>query len=190
MKNIKKGHYGYLQARRTKMAVFTFGLLAVVLITYFGALAYFKTNQNWFTIIAALICLPTAKFAVDLIMLFRAKGCSQKAAREIKSHVGDLPGAYDMYMTSYSKNFAISHAVVGAGCVACLTEDPACDTAEGEKHIRKMIQGNGFHGYTVKIFSSLDHYLVRLDQLNDLLVDDEKQAKAPEILELLGQISL
>lgn len=185
---VTKGIYGYLSARRRQTIVLVIVLLIIVFGMYFGAYAYFGTNQNWFTIFAALICLPTAKIAVSMIMYLKASGCSSAAHEEIEQHLSDLPSAYELYMTTDKQNYALSHVTVGAGSVIALTEDPKCDTGSCQIHIRSMMQGNGYHGYTVKVFGSLNSYITRLDQLTELGAD--KDSKDDEVLQLLAQISL
>ena len=132
----KKGTYGYIKRGRIIYAAVTFGLLAAVLGMYFGALRYFGTNKNVFTILAALSCIGVGKFAVDLVMFCRAKCCSESARDAIELHIGELAGAYDLFMTSYDKNFAISHAVCAGRSVCALTEDTGCDVKSGEKDQR------------------------------------------------------
>ncbi len=185
----KKGTYGYIKRGRKIFAIVTFGLLAAVLGMYFGALRYFGTNKNAFTILAALSCIGVGKFAVDLIMFCRAKCCSESARDAIELHIGELAGAYDLFMTSYDKNFAISHAVCAGRSVCALTEDPECDIKSGELHIRTMLENDGFKGYTVKIFKNQDNYTQRLDDLNRL--EDSKERKSIQgVLDLLKSISL
>lgn len=189
MMGITKGSYGYIRAKRRQLTVIVVLMLALVLVIYFGAMAWLGTNQNWFTILAALICLPTAKMGVSLIMFLRATGCSDEAHEAIKAHASNMPNAaYDLYMTNDREEYAISHATVAGGSVIALTENARCDTNHGQTHIRRMMQGNGYHGYTVKIFSSLDNYLLRLEQLADL--DPDEGSKDAEVLQLLKQISL
>ena len=95
----------------------------------------------------------------------------------------------DLFMTSYDRNFAISHAVCAGKSVCALTEDEKCDTRSGEMHIRTMLENDGFKGYTVKIFKNLDNYTERLDDLNRL--DDSKEKKSVEgVMNLLKSISL
>ena len=185
----RKGTYGYIKRGRILFGTVTFCLLAAVLAMYFGAQWYFKTNKNVFTILAALSCIGVGKFAVDFIMFCRAGGCSESAREAIELHKGKLPGAYDLFMTSYDKNFAISHAVCAGKCVCALTEDEKCDTRSGEMHIRTMLENDGFKGYTVKIFKNLDNYTERLDDLNRL--DDSKEKKSVAgVINLLKSISL
>ena len=185
----RKGTYGYIKRGRMVYGTVTFVLLAAVLATYFGAQWYFKTNKNVFTILAALNCIGVGKFAVDLVMFCRAGGCSESARDAIELHKGKLAGAYDLFMTSYDKNYAISHAVCAGKSVCALTEDEKCDVKSGEMHIRKMLENDGFKGYTVKIFKNLDNYTERLDGLNRL--PDSKEKKSAEgAMNLLKSISL
>lgn len=189
MRRITKGAYGYIESKRKQLIVIVVLMLAVVLGVYFGAMAWLGTNQNWFTILAALICLPTAQFAVKLIMFLKASGCSTKAREEIEPAAQGLEtSAYDLYMTTDKENYAISHVTIAGGSVIALTEDAKCNVNNAQAHIRRMMQGNGYHGYTVKVFSSLDNYLTRLDQLQEL--DAEENPKDAEVLQLLKQISL
>lgn len=185
----KKGTYGYLRTRRHFMIFLTIALLAVVFAMYFGARAYFGTNKNVFTILAALCCIGVGKSAVDMIMFLRAKGCSENAHRAIEMHIGKLAGSYDIYLTSYEKNFPLSHVTTAGKSVCALTESSKCDTRAGELHIRTMMENGGFHGYTVKIFRSLDKYLERLDEMNRL--DEHRERRSiEEVMRLFHSISL
>ena len=185
----RKGTYGYIRKRRKLMAFLSVLLLAAVLGMYFGAQWYFKTNKNVFTIIAALMCIGVGKCVVDLVMFCRAGYCSQKAHGDHFFTSGKLTGRYDLFMTSYDKNFSISHVVCAGKSVCAFTEDSKCDAKAGEMHIRTMLENDGFKGYTVKIFRSLDNYTQRLDELN--LLDDSKETKSVQgVMDLLESISL
>lgn len=185
---MKKGNFGYIASRRKVKLVLCALLLAIVLIMYFGARAYFHTNRNLFTIFAALCCLPLGKQIVSAIMFFRARGCSESAHRIIEEHAGSLNAAYDLYLTSYDKNFQLSHAVVSGKSVCALTEDPKCDTKAGQSHILTMMKNDGYKGYTVKIFTDPDGYVKRLDEMRQ--GGDEAAQGSRKVLELLKAISL
>lgn len=190
MHKIPKGSYGYIRSARIRNAVFTALLYAAAFAMFFGAGAYFGTKQNWFSILAILVVLPAARFTVNLIMLFRARPCSAEAQREIKGHIGHLEDAYDLCFTSEKRNFSVSHLAVSGRSVACLTEDPKCETGEGERHLRSMLQGNGYTGYSVKIFTSLPRYLTRLDQMNALVDDGAEGKRHGKMMNFLKSISL
>ena len=185
----RKGTFGYIKKRRKLMALLTIALLAAVLGVYFGAQWYFKTNKSVFTIIAALCCIGVGKCAVDLVMFCRAGCCSASARESIILHLGRLTGRYDLFTTTYDKNFSISHVVCAGKSVCALTEDMKCDTKAGELHIRTMLENDGFKGYTVKILRNLDNYLERLDELN-LIYDAKDQKGINGVMDLLESISL
>ena len=167
--NTKKGEYGYIAGSRIVWSALTLLMLAAVFAMYFVPKAYYGTNRNLFTILAALMCLPAGKMAVRVIMLFRAATCGGQTRHRIEETLAamDTPpaAAYELYMTSYEKNFALSHAAASDSCVIALTEDAACDTAAGEAHIRAMLENSGLHGYTVKIFRDPGQYTTRLSRL-------------------------
>lgn len=186
--NSKKGNYGYLKAARIRTIAIASVMLAVALAVYFGAYYYFKTNQNLFTILAVLILLPDAKLIVSAIMFLKATGCSEEAHAAIASHDDEFVHGYDLYMTNEREDYAISHVTIAKGSVIALTETGKCNPNNAQNHIRRMMQGNGYHGYTVKVFTSLNSYVERLDALRDLPASDSD--KDEEVLQLLKQISL
>lgn len=188
MSRIEKGDYGYFRNQRQKKLIIMVLLYAMTLVMYFGAKAYFGTNRNLFTILAVLVVLPAAKYTVQFIMLVRAGECSSGVRDEVEQHIGHLSGAYDLYFTSEKKNYNICHLAVSGGSIAAYTEDPKCDCRAGEQHLRRMMTGNGIHGYQIRIFTDFSSYLNRLDQLNELeAANDGAQEK---LLQFLYQISL
>lgn len=190
MKKNVKGQFGYLKAQKNKYIwIVSLGLAAVFGI-FFTARFALGTNQNIFSIVAALLCFPVARAAVNLVMLCRAKTCSRKAYDAISPHTDGLAGAYDLYLTTYDKNFALSHAAVCGKSVIAYTEDPACAQKAGEDHIRRSMQKSGFHGYGVKIFDHLGPYLDRMDMLRENGETDAEKKADGEILQLLEQIAL
>ena len=188
MSRIEKGDYGYFRNQRQKKLIIMVLLYAMTLVMYFGAKAYFGTNRNLFTILAVLVVLPAAKYTVQFIMLVRAGECSSGVRDEVEQHIGHLSGAYDLYFTSEKKNYNICHLAVSGGSIAAYTEDPKCDCRAGEQHLRRMMTGNGIHGYQIRIFTDFSSYLTRLDQLNELEAANGGAQK--KLLQFFYQISL
>ena len=82
---MKKGSFGYLNWKKKISILIAAVLVAMVMVVYFGALRYFGTNRNVFSLLAALMCLPAGKAVVDVVMYVRAKGCSDA---EVYAHAG------------------------------------------------------------------------------------------------------
>ena len=109
-----------------------------------------------------------------MIMFLKAKGCSEEVREKIAPFDDKLTGFYDMYFTSYQKNFPISHMVIKGNVICAYTENEKCDCNAGEKHIEQMLQQDGYKNMTIKIFNNLDKYTDRLSQLVELDTEENK----------------
>lgn len=165
MKKVTKGTFGYIRYQRKFRFAAAILMLAADLVMFFVARWYFGSVRNVFSIFTVLVVLPVAMLLVNAILFLRAGCCSKKAHDEMKKHADGLYGLYDLYLTSYDRNFQISHLVISGKEIAALTEDAKTDTKKGEAHIRKMLADNGFRGENVHIFSRLSPYLDRVDDL-------------------------
>lgn len=167
-KHLKKGEFGYI-ARGKKSAIIRSALsVGACIVIFLIGLAINHTNKNVFSIIAALGCLPAGWSIVNMIMFMRAGSCSTAAYSEIENHKGGLMILYDLEMTSENANYAISAATVLDKNVCCYTEDLKLDTTDCEKHILLQISQSGYSDYTVKVFSNLQKFCDRLDQMEEL----------------------
>lgn len=180
-----KGAYGYLENRKIYTALRTvlFFLLCVGIY-----LAGYLTNRNLLTVVAILGCLPACKSAVNFIVFIRAKGCSSALHKKVQDYDEALDTMYDMYFTSYQKNYPISHLALKGNILCGITEDPKCNGKEAEKHLTQMLMQDGIKNMTVNIFSEAGKYIDRLSRLKDLEVDSAKNKE--DILRLLYDISL
>lgn len=191
MKKGIKGTYGYLQAKKIKVLLRTLLFFAVPLTLLIAGIIQTGSKKNLLTVVAVLGFLPACKSMVELIMLIKAarNGCSEAVRNEIEKVQGNLTGMYDMYFTSYQKNFSVSHMVVLGKNICCYTEDAKCDSKAGEAHLNTMLKQGGYTEMTVKIFSDLTKYCERLAQLNSL--EHEKSVKSDDgVRALLYEISL
>ena len=193
MKRIKKGEFGYISYQKKmafiRTAVFFALCAAIFLIGYITV----GTRKNLLTIVAILGCLPASKSLVNAIMFARAKGCSEEAHQKIEN--ADLSGltcaacAYDLYMTSYDKNFPVSHITVYKNMVTGLAEGLDNDMLNAcAKHIEDHLKVDGFKDLTVKIYPDADKYADRLIQLSALETSGDRDNTS--ILNTLTAISL
>ena len=165
---MKKGSFGYLESARKKSLIKSGLFLAAVLIVYFGALFYFKTNKNVFSILAAVGALPTGRSIVLSVMYLRAESASEKARKAVEK-AGGLPegcSGYDLYLTGYEHSFSLSHAAVLDRTVVGLTEDETMDIRLCQNHIRDMVRKDEHVGYEVRIYRDLQEYTVALKHLS------------------------
>lgn len=187
MKKISKGEYGYIEYQRRYTLIRTLIYFAICAAIFIIGYVTTGTRKNLLTIVAILGCLPACKSVVNYIMFMRAVGCSKEVYDVISEYASSLYGLYDLFMTSYSENYAISHLVIAGASIVGIAENGA-DVNKIEKHIEEHLKQDGYKGINVKIFSDVNKYAERLKQINDLSIDPLKTQDS--ILELLLAISL
>lgn len=185
----KKGTYGYIGKQRRWEIIKTAMMFAVSLSLYIAGYIATKTNKNLLTLVAVLGCLPASKSAVNMIMFFRAKGCSPALREAIGDRAGGLSERYDLYLTSYAKNFQISHLVMKGKSIAGITEQENFDESLCYQHVKTMFAQNGFHDITVKIFRNREKYFERLKSLQESEMEDNREYDE-KVLELMENLSL
>lgn len=188
MKKAIKGTYGYLKIKRNTVLIRTIIYFALSLALLFAGIITTGSRKNLLTVVAVLGCLPACKSLVNLIMYFKASGCSEKTKNIVEKEEGSLVGMYDMYFTSYRKNFAVSHMVVEGKNICGFTESAACDTGSCEEHLTAMLKQGGHKDMTIKIFTDINKYCERLKQLNAL--NHGTPEKDDEVRLVLYDISL
>lgn len=183
-----KGSFGYIQNRRKFTALRTILYFALSISLYVAGYVTTGSNKNLLTIVAVLGCLPSCKSAVNFIIFLRAKGCSQELRDAVEKFETELTSFYDLYFTSYQKNYQVSHMVLKGNVLCGITESEKCDVNEAQKHLEQMLSQEGIKNMTVKIFSDRRKYIDRLSQLVELETEENKNRD--EIVNLLYSISL
>lgn len=185
---IQKGSYGYIANHRMVAAVRTLLFFGVSIGLYVMGYVSTGSNKNLLTIVAVLGCLPACKSLVNLIVFLRASGCSKTLRDRVRGYDGKLTTFYDMYFTSYQKNFAVSHMALKSNVLCGVTESVKCDCSGAEKHLGQMLSQEGIRNVTVKIYSNTDKYIDRLSQIAGL--DTEEHRNREQIMNLLYSIIL
>ncbi|MCH5254044.1 MAG: hypothetical protein J1F41_03900 [Lachnospiraceae bacterium] len=187
-KRVCKGEYGYIAYQKRISVIRTLLFFAISLAIYGIGIYSTGSNQNLLTIVAVLGCLPACKSAVNMIMFFKAEGCSSTTWDQVSPFDDRLTHFYDMYFTSYRENFSVSHMVLKGNVICAYTETPKCDCRAGEKHLEQMLLQDGYKNMTVKIFNNQEKYIDRLSQLSDLHVESNKNEA--DLIRMLYSISL
>lgn len=174
VKRVQKGEYGYIVCQKKASLIRTIAFFALSLAIYGIGYYLTKSSRNLLTVVAVLGCLPSCKSAVNAVMFFRASGCSEAVREKVSRYDETLSGFYDMYFTSYQKNFPISHMVLKGNMVCAYTEQEKCDRSAGQQHLEQMLLQDGYKNMTVKIFGDLEKYIDRLSQLDKLEIEELK----------------
>lgn len=163
---VKKGSYGYINNRKILTMLFTLACFGVSLGIFLIGWHTIGTKKNLWTLVAVLGCLPGAKSAVNAIMFLKAKGCPAQTYEAILPHTGLLCIYYDLQFTSYERTYQVDSMAIAGKTLCGYTGSPKCDAGLCEKHLKTQLEQSGYQDYTVKIFTSLDKYVQRLDELN------------------------
>lgn len=150
--------------------ILPFGLFAIGYITT-------KQRANLLTVVAVVGSLPACKSLVGMIMYLRYKSCPVQEADCIDAHIGTLNGLYDMVFTSYKKNFVVSHITVHGNNICGYSGSSNFPEKEFQTHIEDILRLDGHKNYSIKIFTDIQKYTDRLDQLNALDAEN-KHVKA------------
>lgn len=185
----KKGTYGYIRRQRRWEIIKTVILFAVSLSLYTAGYIATKSNRNLLTLAAVLGCLPASKSAVNMIMFIRAKGCSESLREAIGDRAAGLAERYDLYLTSYAKNFQISHLVMRGKSMAGITEQENFDEKACNQHLKALFAQNGIRDVTVRIFRDRAKYFEKLKSLQESEPQDVREYQK-KVLELMENLSL
>lgn len=183
----EKGEFGYAKFNKTKTAVITIILFALAIGLYITGYVTTGSNKNLLTVVAVLGMLPASKSAVALIMTMRVNASDEVFKKEIDEHKGSLFVMYDMYFTSYDKNFYINNMVITSDSMICFTDDPKFDEKKFNEHINKHISLEGLKDIFIKAFTDKSAYLRRLDEINNSSADKNANNN---LVKLLKNISI
>ena len=165
-KRAVKGDFEYLRKKRINTAMITAFMYAVSLgIILIGYLTT-GSKKNLLTIVGVLGLLPASKSMVSLIMLMKAKGAQSALYDAISKCDENLVSMYDMYFTSYKKNFAVCHMTVNDGVIIGYSDDRNFDPKECCEHIKQMLNTAGITDITVSMSVDMDVYINMVSNLN------------------------
>lgn len=192
-KKIAKGQYGYIAQQKKWSTARTLILFALSLSIFIIGIISTGSKENLLTVVAVLGCLPAGRSAVNTIMFLRARGCSKEAKEKISLSCGEITQLYDMFFTSYEKNYQVSHMVVQDNIVCGYSESPKTDGSSCEKHLDTYLKQGGCKGVAIKIFDDIEKYcegLANLQKQKPSQVKGGLTGQEQEILDNLLSISL
>ena len=190
MKRVIKGQFGYIKHRRIFHLVLALVMYAMAIILYFAGIKATGDNKNLLTIAAILGCLPASQSLVTSILGFRAKYCTTEDKEQIEKRIeSNMLSVYDLYFTTYDKNYPVCHIVMKNNCLCGLMEVSKHSTNDLETYLEETFAKNGIKGVSIKIFEKKqsEKDLKRLEELAKL--ENSKSAMEEDVKRLLFDIS-
>ena len=173
-----KGTYEYADHKKIMDIIVMIIMFALAGGLYVIGLVSTGSNKNLLTIVAVLGLLPASKMVVSVIMSLRVRKCDEALKNKIDEHTGSLTGMYNMYFTSYDKNYALAHLVIYGKSIVGLAANDSFDDKAFTEHINELTRKEGIKDCFVKVFNDEAKYLNRLDEINGL-GDDDKAPYGP-----------
>ena len=171
-----KGERDYLDSQKKYEILRTVLYFAISFSLFLAGYIHTGTHRNLLTVVAMLGCLPAAKSAVSMIMFLRYRSCTGEIAELVGDHSEELGFLYDCVFTSYSKNYIVNHLVVRGNTLCGFSEKSDFPAPEFYHHITDILKKDRHKDVNVKIYTDLDKYVIRLDQINELPENLEKTA--------------
>jgi hypothetical protein len=110
--------------------------------------------RNLLSVVAVVGCLPASKSAVAMILYLRCKSIPKEEVVQIESfqiHGRNVQHAYDLYFTSYSKNYYIAHALISDKTIYAYTCDHDFPKEEFTKHLQGAFAADGYSASEIHV---------------------------------------
>lgn len=130
------------------------------------------TRNNLLTIVAVLGCLPASKSLVGTIMYFKYKSLNHEHADLIEQHSEGLFCLYDLVFTTRDKTYPVLHMTIRNQNVIGYTESVKISVKDCEAHLKTILQIDHHTDISLKIFSDINQYTDRMEQLKGLADDN------------------
>jgi hypothetical protein len=182
-----KGTYEYASYRKKIDIIVMIVMFMLALGLYVIGRVTTGSNKNLLTIVAVLGLLPACKMVVDVIMCLRVHPCDEDLKSRIDEVKGLLCGMYNMYFTSYDKNFYVDHMVITRDSLIGLSTDKKFDEKAFSAHMTDLMGKDGIKNILIKIFDDEDKYINRLNELNVKASEDDVNT---DVLRLVLNVSL
>ena len=121
MKKVEKGEFGYLAYKKSRNMIKTIIAFAVVLVIFIIGFIIWKSKNNYLTMLAVVLVLPAAKFAVSYFVLIPHKNCDEELKSAIEERKGELNSVYDLVVSNKQKPVGIMAAVISDNQILAYT---------------------------------------------------------------------
>lgn len=171
-----KGSRNYLNSQKKYELLRTLLYFAIPFSLFFAGWRQTGERANLLSVVAVFGLLPASKSLVGAIMFCKSHSLRREAADRIAPHCKSLCVLYDCVFTSYRKNFEVGHLAVRGKTVCGYSEQKNFPEKAFYQHLEEHLRMDGQREVSVKIFTDLDKYTARLDQMEALEEDGERTA--------------
>ena len=140
MKKVEKGEFGYLAYKKSRNMIKTIIAFAVVLVIFIIGFIIWKSKNNYLTMLAVVLVLPAAKFAVSYFVLIPHKNCDKELKSAIEERKGELNSVYDLVVSNKQKPVGIMAAVISDNQILAYTSAAKADKNLFETSVKEFLK--------------------------------------------------
>ena len=161
MKKVEKGEFGYLAYKKSRNMIKTIIAFAVVLVIFIIGFIIWKSKNNYLTMLAVVLVLPAAKFAVSYIVLIPHKNCDEELKSAIEERKGELNSVYDLVVSNKQKPVGIMAAVISDNQILAYTSAAKADKNLFETSVKEFLKNEKLT-CAVLLYKDKDTYLEKV----------------------------
>lgn len=188
-RKLVKGEKGYFKAQKKRELLLTILYFGIVLAVFLAGILTVKSRMNAMTVVAVVGVLPATKKALFFFMVCKKKECEEKRYQKICSVQGNIPGFFELLITSQKRAYPLDAVHVSGHEIIALAHDEKIETKEFPAFMKEILNNNHFEGVTVKLFVKEQAYLERLEQLNKT-AKEQPSERMEDMLRLMLLISV
>ncbi len=181
-----KGTKDYLNTQKKYEIARTLLYFSISAALFIAGYVQTKERVNLLSVVAVLGCLPACKSLISAIMFCRYKSLAPEIVTQIRSGAEGLNGLFDMVFTSYKVNYQVNHLVVCGNTICGYSNQKTFDETAFKEHLDALLKLDGHNHVTIKVFTDLEKYLLRLEQLKSLSAEDDNKTTEALIQTLLS----
>lgn len=158
---VEKGEFGYLAYKKSRNMIKTIIAFAVVLVIFIIGFIIWKSKNNYLTMLAVVLVLPAAKFAVSYFVLIPHKNCDEELKSAIEERKGELNSVYDLVVSNKQKPVGIMAAVISDNQILAYTSAAKADKNLFETSVKEFLKNEKLT-CAVLLYKDKDTYLEKV----------------------------
>lgn len=182
---MEKGTYGYIRYYKKRKTIFTIVIAAIALVIFFGG--YYisgKNNKNIYTVIAAVLMLPMAKYMVAVIIAIPFNTIPLDLYYEIELNKGNGCILYDLIITSGEKIMNIDCMYIADKQISLLVTKPKQNTEYMQDYIEEYLEGRMYNRHVIACTKKEDFYKEISGNVNSRKDENDEIVKELLVLQI------
>lgn len=176
MQKVEKGKFGHLAYKKKLNLIIMIIAFAVVIAVFVGGWVVTKNRNNIATVVAIVLVLPAAKFAVAYFVLLPHKSAGKELADKVNSAAKGLGVCYDLIFSNSKSPIGTQAVVISDSAVVALTCEEKADTKLFETSLVKFMENDKLH-VTVTLYKDEKIFLKRVANIAANFDDTKENAK-------------